>query len=198
MAAAEEVLRQGQALVLFPEGTRQEGSTIETLHDGAMFIAARTGAIGGAGRDWGQREGDAARREVPAIREDPHRRGRAHRAAVVRGSRVAFADHREERRTARALERLYRESMRAGPSARATRCQRPPWRSENRRASSCPSSWCPSDVGTRPWGPRLARQPRFRHVIEQLGGLVLLLGQSIDDVGHHGHAKCRGNPSTCR
>jgi 1-acyl-sn-glycerol-3-phosphate acyltransferase len=44
MRLAEEVLRRGQALVLFPEGTRKSGLTIETLHDGAMFIAARTGA----------------------------------------------------------------------------------------------------------------------------------------------------------
>ena len=44
MSAAEEVLRQGHALVLFPEGTRKEGRTVQTLHDGAMFVAARTGA----------------------------------------------------------------------------------------------------------------------------------------------------------
>ena len=44
-SSAEEVLRQGQALVLFPEGTRKEGLEVQTLHDGAMFVAARTGAI---------------------------------------------------------------------------------------------------------------------------------------------------------
>jgi 1-acyl-sn-glycerol-3-phosphate acyltransferase len=43
MKAAEEVLRQGQALVLFPEGTRKGGRHVE-ISDGAMFIAARTGA----------------------------------------------------------------------------------------------------------------------------------------------------------
>jgi 1-acyl-sn-glycerol-3-phosphate acyltransferase len=30
--------------VLFPEGTRKEGTAVEPLHDGAAFIAARTGA----------------------------------------------------------------------------------------------------------------------------------------------------------
>jgi 1-acyl-sn-glycerol-3-phosphate acyltransferase len=45
MAQAEEVLRRGYALVLFPEGTRKEGRTVEPLHDGAMFVAARTGAM---------------------------------------------------------------------------------------------------------------------------------------------------------
>ena len=53
---AEEVLRRGYALVLFPEGARKEGRVVEPLHDGAMFIAARTGAqvvpigIGGSDR----------------------------------------------------------------------------------------------------------------------------------------------------
>jgi 1-acyl-sn-glycerol-3-phosphate acyltransferase len=44
MHAAEEVLRQGQALVLFPEGTRKSGRRVEPITDGAMFIAARSGA----------------------------------------------------------------------------------------------------------------------------------------------------------
>jgi 1-acyl-sn-glycerol-3-phosphate acyltransferase len=45
MNHAERVLEQGQALVLFPEGTRKDGHTVEDLHDGAMFIAARQGAV---------------------------------------------------------------------------------------------------------------------------------------------------------
>jgi 1-acyl-sn-glycerol-3-phosphate acyltransferase len=45
MTLAEEVLRQGHALVLFPEGTRKEGLSVAPLHDGAMFVAARTGAV---------------------------------------------------------------------------------------------------------------------------------------------------------
>jgi 1-acyl-sn-glycerol-3-phosphate acyltransferase len=44
MRLSEEVLRRGQALVVFPEGTRKEGATVEPLHDGAMFLAARTRA----------------------------------------------------------------------------------------------------------------------------------------------------------
>ena len=42
---AEEVLRRGQVLVLFPEGTRQEGETVDHLQEGAAFLAARTGAV---------------------------------------------------------------------------------------------------------------------------------------------------------
>ena len=41
---AEEVLRKGQVLVLFPEGTRREGPVIENLMEGAAFLSARTGA----------------------------------------------------------------------------------------------------------------------------------------------------------
>jgi 1-acyl-sn-glycerol-3-phosphate acyltransferase len=41
---AEEVLRRGQCLVLFPEGTRRAGPAIENLMEGAAFLSARTGA----------------------------------------------------------------------------------------------------------------------------------------------------------
>ena len=41
---AEEVLKRGQVLVLFPEGTRREGPTIENLMEGATYLSARTGA----------------------------------------------------------------------------------------------------------------------------------------------------------
>jgi 1-acyl-sn-glycerol-3-phosphate acyltransferase len=44
MRLSEEVLRRGQALVVFPEGTRKSGTTVEPLHDGAVFLAARTKA----------------------------------------------------------------------------------------------------------------------------------------------------------
>jgi 1-acyl-sn-glycerol-3-phosphate acyltransferase len=42
---AEQVLRAGAPLVLFPEGTRQEGETVGELLEGASFLAARTGAV---------------------------------------------------------------------------------------------------------------------------------------------------------
>jgi 1-acyl-sn-glycerol-3-phosphate acyltransferase len=41
---AEEVLRRGQVLVLFPEGARQGGPVVAPLHEGAAFLSARTGA----------------------------------------------------------------------------------------------------------------------------------------------------------
>ncbi len=41
---AQAVLEHGDALILFPEGTRRSGPVIEELHEGAAFLAARTGA----------------------------------------------------------------------------------------------------------------------------------------------------------
>jgi len=41
MRAAQAVLEAGQALILFPEGTRKYGPTVDHLLDGTMFIAAR-------------------------------------------------------------------------------------------------------------------------------------------------------------
>jgi 1-acyl-sn-glycerol-3-phosphate acyltransferase len=55
LSAAEAVLRAGEPLVLFPEGTRKDGPTIGELQEGASFLAARTGApivpVGIAGTD---------------------------------------------------------------------------------------------------------------------------------------------------
>jgi 1-acyl-sn-glycerol-3-phosphate acyltransferase len=60
---AEEVLRRGELLVLFPEGTRREGRNIEDLMEGATFLSARTGApivpIGIGGSDLAMPKGSA-------------------------------------------------------------------------------------------------------------------------------------------
>ncbi len=90
---AEEVLRRGQALVLFPEGTRKEGDAVEPLHAGAMFVAARTGAkvvpVGIAGSDRAMPVGAKfphfARVHVvvgPAI-DPPSGEGRVARSAIA-------------------------------------------------------------------------------------------------------------------
>jgi 1-acyl-sn-glycerol-3-phosphate acyltransferase len=44
MARSQAVLERGDVLVLFPEGTRRAGPVIEQLHEGAAFLAIRTGA----------------------------------------------------------------------------------------------------------------------------------------------------------
>lgn len=54
------VLANGEPLVLFPEGTRNEGSIVEGVHDGAAYIAAKANVpmvpvgIGGSERAWGK------------------------------------------------------------------------------------------------------------------------------------------------
>jgi 1-acyl-sn-glycerol-3-phosphate acyltransferase len=42
--AATALLRAGEAVIVFPEGTRQTGPKIAELFDGATFLSARTGA----------------------------------------------------------------------------------------------------------------------------------------------------------
>ena len=112
MAHSEAVLRQGHALVLFPEGARKEGRRVAPLHDGAMFVAARTGAtivpVGIGGSD----------RAMPKGAKFPH----PSRIRIVVGdpldppasngrvSRSALSAKSEELRAA--LERVYHESLR--------------------------------------------------------------------------------------
>lgn len=43
LRAAEEVVARGEPLVMFPEGTRQEGPEIQPLFDGPAFVACRQG-----------------------------------------------------------------------------------------------------------------------------------------------------------
>jgi len=42
---AQDVLERGDVLILFPEGTRRTGAVVQDLHEGAAFLAARTGAV---------------------------------------------------------------------------------------------------------------------------------------------------------
>jgi 1-acyl-sn-glycerol-3-phosphate acyltransferase len=112
MAHSEAVLRQGHALVLFPEGTRKEGRGVAPLHDGAMFLAARTGAkvvpVGIGGSDRAMPKGAKLPRPakitivVGAPIDPPSSEGRVSRTALTAKS--------EELRGA--LEKVYLESSR--------------------------------------------------------------------------------------
>ena len=87
---AEEVLRRGELLVLFPEGTRREGRVIEDLMEGATFLSARTGApivpIGIGGSDLAMPKGSA----IPKPLHDSGRHRPGHPAAGAhRGGRVS-------------------------------------------------------------------------------------------------------------
>ncbi len=110
MSLATEVLRRGEALVLFPEGTRKFGLTVEPLQDGAMFIAGRTGATVVPVGIWGSEDAlpPGARLPRPVKIKivvgqplsPPTGEGRVSRSAVTQKS--------EELR--RALEAVYREA----------------------------------------------------------------------------------------
>jgi 1-acyl-sn-glycerol-3-phosphate acyltransferase len=101
---AEEVLRKGEALVLFPEGTRREGPAIEDLMEGAAFLSARTGApivpIGIGGSDLAMPKGSAIPKPHtiqvvigPAIPPPPRTGGgRVSRSAVHRGTETLAAE----------------------------------------------------------------------------------------------------------
>ncbi len=61
LARCEAVLRNGEPLVVFPEGTRRAGPRVDELAAGAAFVANRTGApivpVGIGGSDRAQRPG---------------------------------------------------------------------------------------------------------------------------------------------
>jgi 1-acyl-sn-glycerol-3-phosphate acyltransferase len=94
LARAEEVLRKGGVLVLFPEGTRRDGPVVADLMEGAAFLSARTGApivpVGIGGSDLAMPKGThlpkPLRIEVevgPAIPPPPRTEaGRVARSAV--------------------------------------------------------------------------------------------------------------------
>ena len=44
LKAAQTLLEKGESIVVFPEGTRQSGTRVGQVFDGAAFLAARTGA----------------------------------------------------------------------------------------------------------------------------------------------------------
>ncbi len=111
MTRAEEVLRRGQALVLFPEGTRKEGLDVDVLQDGAMFVAARTGArvvpVGIAGTEKAMPHGAKLPRRVRihVVVGEPIE------PTVSQGrvSRSVISAKTEELR--RSLQDVYREAM---------------------------------------------------------------------------------------
>ncbi len=89
----EEAIRAGEALVIFPEGTRRSGPVVEPLFEGAAFVAMRAGvpivpvghrrlrvghAEGAKGHPPGQ-GGDGRRSADPAARAGAGRAGASRR-----------------------------------------------------------------------------------------------------------------------
>jgi 1-acyl-sn-glycerol-3-phosphate acyltransferase len=106
LSAAEDLLRAGKAVVVFPEGTRQSGATVGDVFDGAVYLSARTGApivpVGIAGAD------EALPRGARFIRPV--------RVAIVFGAPIAApnpVDGRFGRPQRRAATALLRERLQA-------------------------------------------------------------------------------------
>jgi 1-acyl-sn-glycerol-3-phosphate acyltransferase len=68
---SEEALRGGEPVVLFPEGTRQSGPTVQPLFEGAAFVAARAGVaivpVGIGGSEWAMPRGKKGIRPVKVV-----------------------------------------------------------------------------------------------------------------------------------
>jgi 1-acyl-sn-glycerol-3-phosphate acyltransferase len=67
LRVCEAAVRSGEPVVLFPEGTRQSGPTVQPLFEGAAFVAARAGVpivpVGIGGSEWAMPKGQ--RRILP-------------------------------------------------------------------------------------------------------------------------------------
>jgi 1-acyl-sn-glycerol-3-phosphate acyltransferase len=67
LRVCEEAVRGGEPVVLFPEGTRQTGTKLHPLFEGAAFVAARAGVplvpVGIGGSEWAMPKG--SRRILP-------------------------------------------------------------------------------------------------------------------------------------
>jgi 1-acyl-sn-glycerol-3-phosphate acyltransferase len=71
MRASTEVLRRGEPLVMFPEGTRQTGPSIDEMRDGPAYVACRTGVpivpVGLAGTEGAMPKGSKLIRPVKMV-----------------------------------------------------------------------------------------------------------------------------------
>jgi 1-acyl-sn-glycerol-3-phosphate acyltransferase len=61
LRACEDAIRNGEPVVIYPEGERKAGPTVLPLRDGAAFVAARTGVpilpVGIGGSEWAMPKG---------------------------------------------------------------------------------------------------------------------------------------------
>ena len=92
LRALERALRDGEPVVVFPEGTRREGPQIAQLFDGAGFLAVKLGVpvvpVGIAGAEAGHNLSGGWRRHPVAVVvgepiEPPALEGRARRRAAM-------------------------------------------------------------------------------------------------------------------
>lgn len=114
----EEAVRAGEPVVLFPEGTRQSGSKLHPLFEGAAFVAARTGVpivpVGIGGSEWAMPKGSKLVSPVKVVMVV----GEAILPPESSGARVPRRVVAEmTTRLGESLQRLFDEAMRAAGRA---------------------------------------------------------------------------------
>ena len=119
LRVCEAAVRAGEPVVLFPEGTRQSGPTVQPLFEGAAFVAARAGVpilpVGIGGSEWAMPKGQ--RRIVPVkvvmVGRSTDRRPAAHRG----GPGVPAGRHRNDRCPVPGAARVVRPGVDRGRPA---------------------------------------------------------------------------------
>ena len=108
LKACITVVEQGEPLVMFPEGTRQEGPVVEHLFDGPAYVQSRTGVpiipmgIGGSARAMPKGSSVPRPRRVTIIIGPPLE------APVVEGSKARRSSVKVQTEALKAeLQRLY-------------------------------------------------------------------------------------------
>ena len=116
LKACQTVIETGQPLVMFPEGTRQQGPEVQPLFDGTAFLQARTGVpivpVGIGGSQRAMPKGKKAIRPTKVVIVI----GEPMEAPVVEGAKARRAALREQTATLhRRLQALFDEAQkRAG------------------------------------------------------------------------------------
>jgi 1-acyl-sn-glycerol-3-phosphate acyltransferase len=92
LRAARMLLDNGEAMFVFPEGTRQEGQKIGDIYDGVAYLAAKTGAqvvpVGIAGTGQAMAKGTKFPKRVKVIMEV----GEIMQPPIPSGKRVTVGD----------------------------------------------------------------------------------------------------------
>jgi 1-acyl-sn-glycerol-3-phosphate acyltransferase len=101
LRAATDILRGGEQLIVFPEGTRQTGARVTGVFDGTAFLASRSGAavvpVGIAGTE----------QSMPSGVKFPRRS----RVAVVAGEPIRPPEGRMSRRQLSEFSRIVSERL---------------------------------------------------------------------------------------
>jgi 1-acyl-sn-glycerol-3-phosphate acyltransferase len=117
----EAALRDGEPVVLFPEGTRQSGPIVQPLFEGAAFVAARTGVaivpVGIGGSEWAMPKGKKGIRPVKVVMVVGPPLPAPERPAGARVSRRSVAETSE--RLHQQLQALFDEALAAAGRAPA-------------------------------------------------------------------------------